>query len=140
MKKSDMVSREQILKAAKIIKDGGLVAFPTETVYGLGANAFNPMAVAKIFEVKERPAFDPLIVHIATLNDLEMLTPNMDERVNQLAKKFWPGHLTIVLPKSKNVPDIVTSDLPTVAVRMPDNKIALELIERSECLLAAPSA
>jgi L-threonylcarbamoyladenylate synthase len=87
----------------------GLVAFPTETVYGLGANALNPNAVAKIFEVKERPSFDPLIVHIANTNIIQKITENTDQRVFTLAEKFWPGPLTIVLPKSKIVPGIVTS-------------------------------
>lgn len=136
-KKSDI---EAIDYAAKIIQEGGLVAFPTETVYGLGANALNPLAVAKIFKLKERPSFDPLIVHIASFGDLDKLTSNIDDRVMQLAKHFWPGPLTIVLPKSDIVPDLVTSGLPTVGIRMPDNKIALELIKRSGCPIAAPSA
>lgn len=127
-------------KAAKIIKNGGLVAFPTETVYGLGANALNPIAVAKIFELKERPTFDPLIVHIATLDDLNRLTTGVNENVLLLAKHFWPGPLTIVLPRSSIVPDIVTSGLDTVGIRMPNNKIALELIKQSNCPIAAPSA
>lgn len=126
--------------AAKYIRDGRLVAFPTETVYGLGANALDAMAVAKIFEIKERPSFDPLIVHIATLNQLNELILNMDERVFKVAERFWPGPLTIVLPKSKIVPDIVTSGLTTVGIRMPNNKMALELIRASNCPIAAPSA
>lgn len=129
-----------IEKAAKIIKNGGLVAFPTETVYGLGANALNPIAVAKIFELKERPSFDPLIVHIASLDDLNKLTTGVNENVMQLAKHFWPGPLTIVLPKSAVVPEIVTSGLNTVGIRMPKNSIALELIKQSNCPIAAPSA
>jgi len=135
-----MISEQEIRNAAKIIKQGGLVAFPTETVYGLGANALNPHAVAKIFETKERPSFDPLIVHIASLDNLQFLTENIDERVYELADKFWPGSLTIVLPKNKIVPDIVTSGLNTVGIRMPNNKIALDLIKYSECPIAAPSA
>lgn len=126
--------------AANYIRQGKLVAFPTETVYGLGANAFNPRAVAKIFELKERPFFDPLIVHIAQLSQLETLVATKDERVFRLAKKFWPGPLTLVLPKSKLVPEIVSSGLPTVAIRMPANDIALELILKSDCPIAAPSA
>jgi L-threonylcarbamoyladenylate synthase len=126
--------------AARYIREGKLVAFPTETVYGLGANAFNPLAVAKIFELKERPSFDPLIIHIADIHQLEKLVLFTDERVYQLAEKFWPGPLTMVLPKSKNVPDIVTSGLSTVGIRMPGNGIALELIRKSECPIAAPSA
>jgi L-threonylcarbamoyladenylate synthase len=130
----------QIEIAAQIIRDGGLVAFPTETVYGLGANALNPVAVAKIFEMKERPSFDPLIVHIASVEDLKILTTKQEESVLQLAEHFWPGPLTMVLPKSKLIPDIVTSGLPTVAIRMPNNQIALELIRKSGCPIAAPSA
>jgi L-threonylcarbamoyladenylate synthase len=126
--------------AAKFIREGKLVAFPTETVYGLGANALNPIAVAKIFELKERPSFDPLIIHIAKLSDLEKLVSKYDERVYRLAEKFWPGPLTMVLPKSNSVPDIVTSGLPTVGIRMPGNIIALELIRKSGFPIAAPSA
>jgi len=131
---------EDIEHAARIISDGGLVAFPTETVYGLGANALNPVAVAKIFEAKERPTFDPLIVHIASLEDLKKLTSELDEKVMILAERFWPGPLTMVLPKSDLVPDLVTSDLPTVGIRMPDHPVALELIRRAGCPIAAPSA
>lgn len=130
----------KIKVAAKYIQEGKLVAFPTETVYGLGANALNPFAVAKIFELKERPSFDPLIIHISNIQQLEILILNTDERIYKLAENFWPGPLTIVLPKSKIVPDIVTSGLSTVGIRMPDNDIALELICKSECPIAAPSA
>ena len=126
--------------AVRYIKEGKLVAFPTETVYGLGANALNPIAVAKIFELKERPSFDPLIIHIADLQQLKILVLGIDERVIMLADRFWPGPLTMVLPKSRIVPDIVTSGLPTVAIRMPGNEIALELIRKSGCPIAAPSA
>jgi len=126
--------------AAKHIQEGNLVAFPTETVYGLGANALNPMAVAKIFEAKERPSFDPLIVHIGNLNQIEQLVKKSDERIYKLAEKFWPGPLTIVLPKSDIIPDLVTSGLSTVGIRMPGNDIALDLIRTSDCPIAAPSA
>jgi len=126
--------------AAKFIQEGKLVAFPTETVYGLGANALNPLAVAKIFEIKERPSFDPLIVHIAELDEMERLVSRTDKRVYQLAEKFWPGPLTIVLPKKNIVSDIVTAGLPTVGIRMPGNEVALELIRKSNCPIAAPSA
>jgi L-threonylcarbamoyladenylate synthase len=129
-----------ITLAARYIKEGKLVAFPTETVYGLGANALDPQAVIKIFELKERPSFDPLIIHIAQIDQLEKLMLHNDKRVYKLAEKFWPGPLTMVLPKSKIVPDIVTSGLPTVGIRMPNNDIALELIRRSGCPIAAPSA
>ena len=134
------MANNNISEAAQIIKDGGLVAFPTETVYGLGANALNPFAVAKIFELKERPSFDPLIVHIASFDDLRTLSAGVNENVMRLAEYFWPGPLTIVLPKSSVVPDIVTSGLDTVGIRMPNNPIALELIKQSKCPIAAPSA
>lgn len=131
---------DTIKKAAKYIQEGKLVGFPTETVYGLGANALDPIAVAKIFALKERPSFDPLIVHIAELADLDKLVLQHDERIFKLAKKFWPGPLTMILPKSNIVPDIVTSGLPTVGIRMPANDIAQELIRTSDCPIAAPSA
>jgi len=135
-----MESTTEIDKAAKYINEGKLVAFPTETVYGLGADALNPIAVAKIFALKERPTFDPLIVHIASFDDLNRLTIQSTPLVLKLAEKFWPGPLTIVLPKSSLVPDIVTSGLPTVGIRMPENDIALNLIRTSKCPIAAPSA
>lgn len=135
-----MATQEEIALAAQHIREGRLVAFPTETVYGLGADALNAIAVARIFELKERPAFDPLIVHIADISEIKRLTLNVDSRVKLLADKFWPGPLTIVLPKSELVPDIVTSGLETVGIRMPDNPVALELIRQSGCPIAAPSA
>jgi L-threonylcarbamoyladenylate synthase len=127
-------------QAVAAIQSGKLVAFPTETVYGLGADALNPSAVAGIFALKERPSFDPLIVHIAHMEDLARLTLEPDPRVNLLAQKFWPGPLTLVLPKSSLVPDIVTSGLNTVGIRMPSHPVARELIERCGCPIAAPSA
>lgn len=135
-----MKTNKSIVKAAKYIQEGKLVAFPTETVYGLGANGLNPLAVAKIFELKERPSFDPLILHIANINQLEMLVSTRDERIYKLADKFWPGPLTMVLPKSDLVPDLVTSGLDTVGIRMPSNQLALDLISESNCPIAAPSA
>ncbi len=130
----------ELERAADIIRRGGVVAFPTETVYGLGANALDPMAVARIFELKERPSFDPLIVHIADMDQLGTLTPSEDPRIQDLANAFWPGPLTLVLPKKEVVPDIVTSGLPTVGVRMPGHPLALELIRAAGCPIAAPSA
>ncbi|AFH47759.1 Putative SUA5-like translation factor [Ignavibacterium album JCM 16511] len=127
-------------KAAEYIRNGKLVAFPTETVYGLGANALDPFAVSKIFELKERPAFDPLIVHIESIESAEQLADTKNNKFHRLAEKFWPGPLTIVLPKKKIIPDIVTSGLDTVGLRMPNHKIALELIKLSGCPIAAPSA
>ncbi len=131
---------KDIQKAAWIIQEGGLVAFPTETVYGLGADALNPMAVAKIFEVKNRPQFDPLIVHVADLRQAEILVTSFPKEALKLAELFWPGPLTLVLPKSSQVPDLVTSALPTVALRVPDHPLAQELIRESGRPIAAPSA
>lgn len=125
--------------AAQIIKQGGLVAFPTETVYGLGADAFNAAAVAKIFKVKNRPAFDPVIVHIAKKDQIEAVC-RMNKRAEKLIEKFWPGPLTLVLPKKRRIPDIVTAGMSKVGIRMPNNEIALRLISLADTPLAAPSA
>lgn len=129
-----------IQKAARIIQEGGLVAFPTETVYGLGADALNPLAVAAIFEAKNRPTFDPLIVHVADLRQAEILVHHFHPLALKLVEKFWPGPLTVVLPKSSIVPDLVTSSLPNVAIRVPNHPLALELIRESGRPIAAPSA
>jgi L-threonylcarbamoyladenylate synthase len=131
---------DEIEIAARFIREGNVVAFPTETVYGLGANALNPMAVARIFELKERPTFDPLIVHIADKQDIAKYAYADDERIFKIIDKFWPGPLTIVLKKQSIIPDIVTSGLTTVGLRMPKEEIALELIRQSGCPIAAPSA
>lgn len=133
-------NNENIKLASEKIKSGGLVAFPTETVYGLGADGLNPIAVAKIFEAKKRPAFNPLILHIEDKSWLRKLSSVQSEKVEQLINKFWPGPLTLVLPKTELVPDIVTSGNPTVALRMPNHPVALQLIEMSERPIAAPSA
>ena len=127
-------------RAAAVIRSGGIIAFPTETVYGLGADAFNPLAVARIFEAKGRPLFDPLIVHIADLSQMSRLASPVDKRAGRLAGRFWPGPLTLVLPKHTAVPGIVTAGLDSVALRMPDHLIALDLIRRSGTPIAAPSA
>ncbi|MCL2230928.1 MAG: L-threonylcarbamoyladenylate synthase [Treponema sp.] len=140
------VSQESIQKGAKIIKSGGLVAFPTETVYGLGADAFNPMALAKVFEVKGRPRFDPLIVHIAAIEtlekvaDLSRLSDDTRKKLFLLAQKFWPGPLSIILPKNEKIPDLATAGLSTAAIRFPDNEAAQKLIALSTGAVAAPSA
>ena len=135
-----MKDTEAIRQAAQIIRQGGIVAFPTETVYGLGADTYNPLAVARIFEVKRRPYFDPLIVHVAYPAHVKKLVKEIPSSVEKLAEKLWPGPLTVVLLKEKNIPDIVTAGLPSVAVRMPDHPMALSLIEESKCPIAAPSA
>ena len=132
--------RDTVEQAARLIRRGGLVAFPTETVYGLGADAFQPLAVARIFEVKKRPHFDPLIVHVARHEDVEKLVVNVPAEAWTLANRFWPGPLTLVLQKKERVPDLVTAGLPSVAVRMPDHPLALDFIRESGGSIAAPSA
>ena len=129
-----------ILLAADEIKKGGLIAFPTETVYGLGADGFNPLAVAKIFETKKRPAFNPLILHINSISQLHKITEINNPKAELLINKFWPGPLTFVFKKKNIVPDIVTAGKDTVAVRMPANRTALELIFNAGTPIAAPSA
>ena len=126
--------------AANIIKSGGLVAIPTETVYGLGANGLDPEAVAKIFIAKGRPQDNPLILHIAEAKDMEQFCHDIPEAAYRLAEKFWPGPLTMVLPAKDIVPKCTTAGLPTVAVRCPDNAITREIIRRSGVPIAAPSA
>ncbi len=135
-----MKNSESIHRSAEIIRQGGVVAFPTETVYGLGADALNPMAVARIFEIKDRPYFDPLIVHIADRTRMARLVADVSPSAERLMKRFWPGPLTLVFFKTEEVPDIVTAGLPTVGVRMPRHPIALQLIEEAGCPIAAPSA
>ena len=131
---------QAIAEAGEIIAAGGLVVFPTETVYGLGAHALNPMAVARIFEVKQRPRFDPLIVHVADVAMAESLWQRIPAIARRLIDAFWPGPLTLVLPKRAHVPDIVTAGLTTVAVRMPGHPVALALIRAARVPIAAPSA
>jgi len=126
--------------AAAVLQRGGLVAFPTETVYGLGADAFDPRAVARIFEVKARPSFDPLIVHLAEAASLDWVAVADDPRAIDLAARFWPGPLTLVLKRRPELPDIVTSGLDTVGVRVPAHPAARALIAAAGTPLAAPSA
>lgn len=126
--------------AARILREGGLVAFPTETVYGLGADALNADAVAAIYEAKGRPSDNPLIVHVAKVSDCLALTPTLTPAFQTLADQFWPGPLTMVVPKKPEVPDLTTGGLGTVAIRMPEHPVALELIRRAGCPVAAPSA
>lgn len=131
---------KNIALGASLIREGQLVAFPTETVYGLGANALDEQAVGAIFEAKGRPTADPLIVHIASLNELENLVVGMDDLALSLAERFWPGPLTLVLPKTEQIPDLVTSGLGNVAIRMPSHPVALKLIRLAGVPVAAPSA
>ncbi|MEK3888518.1 L-threonylcarbamoyladenylate synthase [Bacillus sp. FSL K6-3431] len=131
----------QIKEAAQFLNDNEVIAFPTETVYGLGANAKSDEAIAKIFAAKGRPADNPLIVHISTFSQLTELTEHISNQAKQLIKAFWPGPLTIIFPKKENsVSKLVTAGLETVAVRMPNHPIALELITAAGIPIAAPSA
>lgn len=127
-------------QAGKILRAGGLVAFPTETVYGLGADALDAKASAKIYAAKGRPSDNPLIVHIADVNALYDLAAEVPEKALVLAKKFWPGPLTMILKKQDKVPDSITGGLGTVAIRMPSHPVAAELIRSSGVYIAAPSA
>ena len=126
--------------AAEIIKNGGLVAIPTETVYGLGANGLEPSSVAKIFEAKGRPQDNPLILHVSETKEIENFCHSIPEAAYRLAERFWPGPLTMVLPARDTVPKCTTAGLPTVAVRCPDNAVTREIIRLSGCPIAAPSA
>jgi len=129
-----------IQHAAQILCSGGLVAFPTETVYGLGANALDPNAVAKIFTAKGRPATNPIIVHVAAIDDAKKLVSAWPPIADTLTQRFWPGPLTLVLPKQTHVPDIVTASGPTIALRIPAHSVALALLRACNLPLAAPSA
>lgn len=131
---------EHITRAAEILRRGGLVAFPTETVYGLGANALDPDAVARLFAAKERPTADPLIVHLSGSEQLPLVARSVSPLDRTLAATFWPGPLTLVLPKQPQVPALVTAGLDTVAVRVPDHPVALALLVAAAVPVAAPSA
>lgn len=129
-----------ITEAARILKEGGLVAFPTETVYGLGANAMDDEAVSKVYAAKGRPSDNPMIVHVAKPQDLTLLTDNITDDMKKLAENFWPGPLTMVVQAKPQVSRITTGGLDTVAVRIPDNETTLKLIETAGMPLAGPSA
>lgn len=133
-------SGDAFQEAGALIKAGELVAFPTETVYGLGANGLDSEAVAKIYVAKGRPSDNPIILHIAKLAELNSLTNDLSPMAKKLAENFWPGPMTLVVPRSKIVPDIVTAGLDTVAVRLPDNENARNLIQAAGVPIAAPSA
>ncbi len=133
-------SEEDLQRAAELIRQGGLVAFPTETVYGLGANALDANAVARIFEVKQRPWASPLIVHVADENMARSVTAEWPALAHNLAVRFWPGPLTLIVRKAAIIPDLVTAGLDSVGVRMPSHPVALELIRRAGVPIAAPSA
>lgn len=131
--------KDKITECANEIKAGNLVVFPTETIYGIGADAFNPEAIKRIFIAKGRPQDNPLIVHISHKSQLKDIVSEIPKNAEELMEKFWPGPLTLIMKKSPKLPNVVTANLDTVAVRMPDNKIALELIKKSSPI-AAPSA
>jgi L-threonylcarbamoyladenylate synthase len=130
----------EIDHAARLIREGKLVAFPTETVYGLGANALDEVAVQRIFDAKRRPRTSPLIVHVDSIEMARSLTTRWPDAAETLAQHYWPGPLTLVLPKHASIPDIVTAGLPTVGLRMPSHPVALELIRAAGVPIAAPSA
>jgi L-threonylcarbamoyladenylate synthase len=129
-----------IERAAELLRASEVIAFPTETVYGLGANALQAEAVAKIFEAKQRPAYNPLIVHVQDVEAAQKVLSSWPERAQMLAEKFWPGPLTIVLPKNPVVPDKVSAGLPTVGVRVPSHPVAQALLHAAQMPIAAPSA
>lgn len=129
-----------IHEAAELLRAGRLVAFPTETVYGLGAHAMDPAAVARIFEAKGRPAYNPLIVHVAAADDVHRVASEWPAAARDLARAFWPGPLTLVVPKRPEVPDAVTAGLPAVAVRVPSHPVAQALLAAADIPVAAPSA
>jgi L-threonylcarbamoyladenylate synthase len=130
----------KIALAGEVVRRGGLVAFPTETVYGLGGDAFNADAVSKIYETKGRPSDNPMIVHIARASDIGLLTPMLSPDIVKLADNFWPGPLTMILKKKEDVPARTTGGLDTVAIRLPDNPVAIEFIRAAGTPIAAPSA
>ena len=133
-------SEESIKKAAEIIKSGGVVGVPTETVYGLGANALDECAVGRIFEAKGRPKDNPMIVHISCMEEAEPLVKKIPEKAKLLAEKFWPGPLTIIMEKTDKVPSVTSGNLDTVAIRMPSHEVMRKIIKKSGCPIAAPSA
>ena len=129
-----------LILAKKLLIEGKLVAIPTETVYGLAANGLDETAVAGIFSAKNRPTFDPLILHVASIEQAQSLSTDWPEIADKLAHAFWPGPLTLILPKASHVPDLTTSGQPTVGIRMPNNRLTLELLSTLPFPLAAPSA
>jgi L-threonylcarbamoyladenylate synthase len=131
---------KDINKARELLQTGQLVAIPTETVYGLAANALDAEALTRIFHVKNRPRFDPLIIHVPSLENLHLYAENIPEKASTLAAAFWPGPLTLLLPKRPVIPDLVTAGLPTVGVRCPDHPLTHQLLRALDFPLAAPSA
>jgi L-threonylcarbamoyladenylate synthase len=128
------------IEAARFIADGGIVAFPTETVYGLGANVFDAAAIAKIFEAKQRPADNPLIAHISSIDQITELASEISDSAKRLIEHFFPGPLTVVLKKSVNVPDMATAGLDSIGIRMPRSDLAREFLTACGTPVVAPSA
>ena len=139
-KRTKLIDRAELARAAALIRAGELVAFPTETVYGLGANALDPAAVDKIYAAKGRPATSPLIVHVDSIEMAKGLVLDWPSKAELLARRFWPGPLTLVLPKQTHVPDRLTAGLATVGIRVPANELAIALIREAGVPIAAPSA
>lgn len=135
-----MANKNEIEQAARIVREGGLVVFPTETVYGLGANALDASAIRKIYALKGRPTTSPLIVHVAGIEQAKQLAAEWLPEAERLARQYWPGPLTIVVPKKTTIPDEVTAGLATVGLRMPRHPVALELLRVAGLPIAAPSA
>ncbi len=131
---------DNIEKAVEILQEGDLVAIPTETVYGLAGNIYNEAAIRKIFEVKQRPLFNPLIVHLHSIEQVDDIASEFPAKAKQLAEAFWPGSLTLVLKKNPTIPDVITAGKDTVAVRIPNHPVTLELLKLLPFPLAAPSA
>lgn len=140
IKDQSHIEDKELLEAAEILRKGGLVAFPTETVYGLGGNALDERAAGKIYEAKGRPSDNPLIAHVSCEAEVEPLVKEIPEAGRRLMRAFWPGPLTIIFPKSNKVPYGTTGGLDTVAVRMPDHPVANRLIALAGVPVAAPSA
>jgi L-threonylcarbamoyladenylate synthase len=137
---TEIISSSDLEKAAQLLKAGELVAFPTETVYGLGAHAFQPKAIQKVFEAKGRPSDNPLIIHLSDISQIETVARDIPEELHSLAKAFWPGPLTVILKRHPSVPLIACAGLESVAVRIPNHAIAKELIVKVGAPLVAPSA
>ena len=131
---------DKVQTAVAIIQRGGLVAFPTETVYGLGADALNPVAITALFEAKQRPLDNPPIIHVASVEEIEFLVEEVPLKTRYLMKKFWPGPLTLIFKRSRNVPTLTVAGLDTIAIRIPNHKVALALVRQSQRPIAAPSA
>lgn len=134
------VNPQTLAQAAALLSDGQLCAFPTETVYGLGADATNAEAVLRIYQLKGRPSYNPLIVHVPDAQSAQQLVTEWSPQANRLAQRFWPGPLSLVLPRGPHIPDIVSAGLPTVALRVPSHPVALALLQTVRRPLAAPSA